>query len=67
MGRWLGIDHGTKRMGVAVGGTEAGSYTRKQKALRQDAVAAAAMLRDFLTSDGPARAPRADEIGDSGG
>ena len=40
----------------------AGSYTRKQKKARQDAVAAAAILADFLAADGPAGAPRPDEI-----
>ena len=142
MARWLGIDHGTKRIGVAVGGgtegiaspiavvpaeplaeaiqqivrladeygaagaavgwplnmdgTEgpqgklarqmarqlaeataldvrlwderlssfaadealAGAYTRKKKKARQDAVAAAMILRGFLASDGPAVAPK---------
>ena len=36
----------------------AGTYTRKQKKARQDAVAAAALLGDFLAADGPAVAPR---------
>jgi len=146
MGRWLGIDHGTKRIGVAVGGTVdgiaspltvlpaepfgevvakireladeyavegvvvgwplnmddtegpqgklarsmasrlaeatgldvrlwderlssfaadealAGTYTRKQKRARQDAVAAAVMLQDFLAADGPGAAARPDEV-----
>jgi len=35
----------------------AGAYTRKQKKARQDAVAAAAMLQDFLASGGPDAAP----------
>jgi len=145
MGCWLGIDHGTKRIGVAAGGTDegiatpvtaipagptdravehilqlarqytaegivvgwpinmngtegpqgqlarsmarrlarageldvrlwderlssfaadeamAGKLTRKQKKQRRDAVAAAEMLRDFLTSGGPNSARRADE------
>ena len=39
----------------------AGTYTRKQKKARQDAVAAAVMLRHFLTADGPRAAPRPDE------
>jgi putative Holliday junction resolvase len=147
MGCWLGIDHGTKRMGIAAGRTEdaiaspltgvpaepleevietvrrlageydavgivvgwplnmddtegpqgrlartmaghlaaatgmdvrlwderlssfqadqalAGSYTRKQKRARHDAVAAAVMLSAFLAGDGPRRAPRPDEAG----
>ena len=134
MTRWLGVDHGTKRIGLAVGGTEdklatgvsvigphgaieqiktvaaeydavgivvgwplnmddtegpqgllartmaaelaeacqldvrmwderlssftadqalAGSYTRKKRRARQDALAAAIILQDFLCSDGP--------------
>ena len=145
MGRWLGIDHGTKRIGVAAGSTDegiatpltaiparpgekviehicrlareydtngivvgwpinmngtegpqgklaramarqlaaagdldvrlwderlssfaadeamAGKLTRKQKKERRDAVAAAEMLRDFLTSGGEESARRADE------
>jgi len=145
MGRWLGIDHGTKRMGIAAGSTSdgiaspvavvpaepiaeahdrirqladdysvegvvvgwplnmdgsqgpqallarqmarglaeataldvrlwderlssfaadealAGTYTRKKKKARQDAVAAAAILSDFLANDGPANAPRPDD------
>ena len=36
----------------------AGKYTRKQKKARQDAVAAASMLTDFLASSGPERAIR---------
>jgi putative Holliday junction resolvase len=40
----------------------AGSYTRKQKRARQDAVAAAAILQDFLASDGPASAPRPADV-----
>jgi putative Holliday junction resolvase len=38
----------------------AGLLTRKKKKQRQDAVAAASMLKDFLSSDGPrtARRPR---------
>lgn len=35
----------------------AGRYTRKQKKARQDAVAAAAFLREFLSQGGPDRAP----------
>jgi len=37
----------------------AGNYTRKKRRARQDAVAATAMLQDFLGADGPARAERA--------
>ena len=37
----------------------AGQFTRKQKKARQDAVAAATMLEDFLASSGPDNAPRA--------
>lgn len=146
MGQWLGIDHGTKRIGVAVGNTTdgialpvtvltdqpfetaarriadladeygaegivvgwplnmddtegpqgrktrawadrlaqitdldvrlwderlssfaadkalAGTFTRKQKRARQDAVAAAEILQDFLSSGGPEGAPRPDQI-----
>ena len=146
MGQWLGIDHGTKRIGVAVGNTTdgialpvtvltdqpferaarriadladeygaegivvgwplnmddtegpqgretraraaqlaeisgldvrlwderlssfaadkalAGTFTRKQKKARQDAVAAAEILQDFLSSGGPEGAPRPDQI-----
>jgi putative Holliday junction resolvase len=43
----------------------AGSYTRKQRKARQDAVAAAAMLHDFLAADGPEVAPRPEEAGPS--
>ena len=148
MGRWLGIDHGSKRIGVAVGDTSsaiavpltvldgadfnqvaeqivritdehdasavvvgwplnmddtegpqgktarefaanlaehtdldvrlwderlssfqadqalAGAFTRKQKKARQDAVAAAVILQDFLSSGGPQGAPRPDEVTD---
>lgn len=145
MGRWLGIDHGTRRIGIAAGGTAdgiatpvtavsaepsaeaftrigklaadygaegvvvgwplnmdgsegpqgrlaremagqladatgldvrlwderlssfaadealAGTYTRKKKRARHDAVAASIVLGHFLTADGPATAPRPDE------
>ena len=148
MGRWLGIDHGSKRIGVAVGDTSsviaapltvlygadfnriaeqiariaeehdasaavvgwplnmddtegpqgkisrqfaanlaehtgldvrlwderlssfqadqalAGTFTRKQKKTRQDAIAAAVILQDFLSSGGPESAPRPDEVTD---
>ena len=151
MGRWLGIDHGTKRVGVAAGSTAdgiasplkvlpaepadamleaidrvaaeygaegivvgwplnmddtegpqgrlvramagdlaratgrdvrlwderlssfdadqklAGLFTRKKKRARQDAVAAAAILQDFLAAGGPDAAPRPDEIADAPG
>jgi putative Holliday junction resolvase len=40
----------------------AGLYTRDQKKARQDAVAAAVILKDFLQADGPARAPRAVDV-----
>ena len=40
----------------------AGAYTRKKKKARQDAVAAAAMLRHFLIDDGPRKAPRPADI-----
>jgi putative Holliday junction resolvase len=36
----------------------AGRYTRKKKQQRQDAIAAATFLSDFLSQDGPATAPR---------
>jgi len=149
MGRWLGIDHGTKRVGVAAGTTEeriasplttlkaspiqrclkqiteiaeryavdgivvglplnmdgsagaqaelarrmarqlsqitrrdvrlwderlssfaadsdlAGAFTRNKRRARQDAVAAAKMLEDFLASNGPDTAERADQATDA--
>ena len=40
----------------------AGTGTRKKKKARQDAVAAATMLQDFLAVGGPESAPRPDEI-----
>jgi putative Holliday junction resolvase len=40
----------------------AGLYTRDQRKARQDAVAAAVILQDFLQADGPARAPRAVDV-----
>ena len=40
----------------------AGKLTRKKKRQRQDAVAAAEILQDFLSSGGPDGAPRPDEI-----
>lgn len=40
----------------------AGTYTRKKKKARQDAVAAAAMLRHFLIDDGPRKAPRPGDV-----
>ncbi len=142
MGRWLGIDHGSKRIGIAAGGSEekiatsvsvipptraierikeiageyeavgivvgwpvnmdgsegpqakiaramavelarttgldvrlwderlssfaadealAGMMTRMKRRARQDSVAAAIILQDFLTSDGPSKAIRPDE------
>ena len=39
-------------------GKLAGHYTRKQKRARQDAIAAATILRDFLAADGPRVAPK---------
>ena len=39
----------------------AGKLTRKKRKARQDAVAAAAMLHDFLSSGGPERAARASD------
>lgn len=146
MGRWLGIDHGTRRIGVAAGNTEdgiagplemipaqpaeaairriealakdygvegvvvgwplnmddtegpqaklvrgeavklaeatgldvrlwderltsfaaddslEGFYTRKGRKARQDAIAAADMLRNFLITNGPDKAPRPADI-----
>jgi putative Holliday junction resolvase len=151
MSRWLGIDHGTRRMGIAAGSTEdgiagpletisavpfepavgrirqfardyrvdgvvvgwplnmddtegpqarlarrmarelaeatgldvrlwderltsfeadealAGLFTRKGRKARQDAVAAAAMLRHFLIAGGPEKAPRPADVADEGG
>jgi putative Holliday junction resolvase len=42
----------------------AGSFTRKQKKARQDAIAAAVILQDFLAAGGPQGAPRPDEVTD---
>lgn len=42
----------------------AGQFTRKKKKQRQDAVAAAVILQDFLSAGGPSGAPRPDEIED---
>lgn len=42
----------------------AGLYTRKGRKARQDAVAAAAMLRHFLIANGPDNAPRPADIPD---
>ena len=44
----------------------AGLYTRKGRKARQDAIAAAAMLRHFLIADGPDKAPRPADITDKG-
>jgi len=41
----------------------AGAMTRKKKKARQDAVAAAAILEDFIRRDGPASAVRPDQTG----
>ncbi|HOF17562.1 MAG TPA: Holliday junction resolvase RuvX [Phycisphaerae bacterium] len=40
----------------------AGKLTRKKKKARQDAVAAAAILQDFLSCGGPEGAPKPNEI-----
>lgn len=40
----------------------AGHYTRKGRKARQDAIAAADMLRQFLISNGPAEAPRPADL-----
>ncbi len=42
----------------------AGTFTRKQKKNRQDAIAAAVILQDFLSAGGPEGAPRPDEVTD---
>ena len=42
----------------------AGLFTRKGRKARQDAIAAAAMLRHFLIANGPEKAPRPGEIAD---
>ncbi len=42
----------------------AGTFTRKQKKARQDAIAAAVILQDFLSAGGPQSAPRPDEVTD---
>ena len=42
----------------------AGTFTRKQKKTRQDAIAAAVILQDFLSAGGPQGAPRPDEVTD---
>ena len=41
----------------------AGQWTRKKRRARQDAVAAAAILRDFFAGDGPAQAERPRQDG----
>jgi putative holliday junction resolvase len=41
----------------------AGLWSRKKKKARQDAVAAAAILQDFLAQGGPDAAPRPEELG----
>jgi len=43
-----------------------GTMTRKQKKRRHDSVAAAVFLTDFLTRDGPARAPQAVDAAPDG-
>ena len=40
------------------------TFTRKKKKARQDAIAAAVILQDFLSAGGPESAPRPDEITD---
>jgi RNase H-fold protein (predicted Holliday junction resolvase) len=45
----------------------AGLFTRKGRKARQDAVAAAAMLRHFLIANGPDKAPRPADVADEGG
>ncbi len=40
----------------------AGHYTRKKRKARQDAIAAATMLQDFLSVGGPDGAPRPKDI-----
>jgi putative Holliday junction resolvase len=40
----------------------AGKFTRKKKKARQDAVAAAVILQDFLSAGGPDAAPRPGEV-----
>ncbi|MDP6636639.1 MAG: Holliday junction resolvase RuvX [Phycisphaerae bacterium] len=42
----------------------AGAFTRKQKKARQDAIAAAVILQDFLSAGGPQGAPRPSEVTD---
>ncbi len=44
----------------------AGHFTRTKRKGRRDAVAAAALLREFLSVDGPAKAPRASQAGQWG-
>ena len=46
---------------MSADGKLAGHYTRKQKKARQDAVAAATVLQDFLSVGGPESAPTAEE------
>ena len=42
----------------------AGTFTRKQKKNRQDAIAAAVILQDFFSAGGPQGAPRPCEVTD---
>ena len=42
----------------------AGKLTRKKRRAHQDAITAAEILQDFLSSGGPQGAPRVDEIDD---
>ncbi len=43
----------------------AGLLTRKKKRRRQDALAAATFLREFLHQSGPDRAPRPSDVGEN--
>ncbi len=40
------------------------TFTRKKKKARQDAIAAAVILQDFLSAGGPQGAPRPDQVTD---
>ena len=43
-----------------------GQYTRKQKKQRQDAIAAAAILRDFFAGNGPVTAAKPGDVANGG-
>ena len=45
----------------------AGKFTRKKKRARQDAVAAAAFLQDFLSAGGPESASNPEQLGNANG